>query len=58
MPSAQDPFYVVKEEIQESVSFALMGWGLNFFTIWNVGVWFVAFETIWLNLLYPLSYRV
>lgn len=33
MPSAQDPFYVVKEEIQESVSFALMGWGLNFFTI-------------------------
>lgn len=31
MPSAQDPFYVVKEEIQESVSFALMGWGLNFF---------------------------
>lgn len=33
MPSAQDPFYVVKEEIQESVSFALMGWGLNFFLL-------------------------
>lgn len=26
MPSAQDPFYVVKEEIQGSVSFLLIMW--------------------------------
>lgn len=31
MPSAQDPFYVVKEEIQESVSFFFFG---NY--VWSV----------------------
>jgi hypothetical protein len=48
MPSAQDPFYVVKEEIQESVSvFFFFFFWVGVGSKWKLGVYDRMIDPVW-----------